>query len=594
MKRRFMTAALAGLIVAVSGCAPVDEAQTTAYFESTAQDMTTQEQTTQEITVPEETTAAQKEASWDVTGDEVWFSAPSGFYGKSLSVAMTTNETEGEIHYTTDGSTPTAASPLYTSEIVIDAGRNEFPPCVCIRAVVIDSSGKAGEESVHVYFVDTGIGDRFDTYVFTVFGDYEDVYGDTGFLNPENSHNRGMESERKVYVAAFTPEGEQVLGQFCGARVYGGASRDASLKSIKLFARKTYDADKGSFTANLFDTPGYDGKSISKYKKLVLRNAGNDFQFAYLRDELSHTLALQAGFADYEAVRPVVGYVNGAYYCFYWLHENYCDDYFKARYGKAAGEFVVLEGNDRKKYDPNMQEDEQQFYDEYNSMYDSFKDADLTDDEEYERLCSVLDVENYLDYFAFNIYICNADWPENNMKVYRYYPAKGEEPGEGVFDGRWRHLLHDMDYTYGMYDQSKVMANNDNLAIILKKGNNKYSPLFAGLMQREDCKLYFANKMAQLMSTTLSHKNILQTLDDVDALRSAEMVHYYKYLANLRNKGDDSIWTRSNHLENYMQQIRSFSLMRPVYIIRYIEKDLGVTIVENDGVYTVAQNTGEE
>ena len=96
------------------------------------------------------------------------------------------------------------------------------------------------------------------------------------------------------------------------------------------------------------------------------------------------------------------------------------------------------------------------------------------------------------------------------------------------------------------------------------------------------------------MSTTLSHKNILQTLDDVDALRSAEMVHYYKYLADLRNKGDDSIWTRSNHLENYMQQIRNFSLMRPVYMIRYIEKDLGVTIVENDGVYTVAENTGEE
>jgi hypothetical protein len=61
-----------------------------------------------------------------------------------------------------------------------------------------------------------------------------------------------------------------------------------------------------------------------------------------------------------------------------------------------------------------------------------------------------MDVENYLEYFAMNIYIGNEDWPHNNYRLYRYYPADGE--------GSVKHLLTEngdsiacMDFSFGIY-----------------------------------------------------------------------------------------------------------------------------------------------
>ena len=70
----------------------------------------------------------------------------------------------------------------------------------------------------------------------------------------------------------------------------------------------------------------------------------------------------------------------------------------------ADGEFVVIEGNDQWKFDKFMTEDEEPYYNEFNEMYQDITAGDLTDDEVYAELKEKLDVENYLDYFAFNIY----------------------------------------------------------------------------------------------------------------------------------------------------------------------------------------------
>ena len=49
----------------------------------------------------------------------------------------------------------------------------------------------------------------------------------------------------------------------------------------------------------------------------------------------------------------------------------------------------------------------------------------MTDDAVYKKLCEVIDVENYISYYALQIFIGNEDWPHNNYKVYRYYAAEG-------------------------------------------------------------------------------------------------------------------------------------------------------------------------
>jgi hypothetical protein len=540
-----------------------------------------------------ETSTAPAQQSFEETDKAVWFSQAAGFYTASLEVELKTADGAGEIHYTTDGTIPDETSPVYTEPISIIADSGTFPRTVCVQAVEVYDDGTVSDPVGHHYFVNSNISDRFTTLVFAVSGDPEQLTEEPdGIFYGDNYEDRGRESEREVYLEAYSPEGEQLLAQYAGVRIYGGASRESAVKSMKLFARKAYDTDNGKFKLNVFGTEDADGKVISKYDKLVLRNAGNDFQFAYMRDELGQTLAKAAGFSDYEAVVPAVGYLNGKYYGFYWLHESYCDDYFKKKYGDADGEFVITSGSEQQKWDSS--DDEGVYKDEYQTMYDQIKGLDLTQDENYAQVTACIDVENYLDYYAFNLYLSNKDWPQNNYKCYRYEPAEGEEYGTGVFDGRWRYLLHDVDYTFGLYDQRETKANYDTLKQVMKESSDRYAPLFTALMEREDCRQYFVEKMLEYMNGALSTASILETFDELSELRDTELSYYYEYLESLRNNGDDSVWTRSSHLQEYTQQIKNFAASRPDYMAKFLQDDLGVTVTKtDDGQYVLERMQSE-
>ncbi len=532
--------------------------------------------------------------TWEETDEAVWFSLSAGFYTETIDVELKAAD-GGEIHYTTDGTIPDETSPVYEGAIRVYADSSDFPMATCIQAVVVYEDGTVSDPVGHNYFTNTGLDDRFTTLVFAVSGAPDELTeGPDGIFYGDNYSQRGAESEREIYLEVYESDGTRLIAQYAGVRIFGGASRESSIKSMKLFARKSYDSDYGSFNLSVFNSLDATGTIIDRYDKLVLRNAGNDFQFAYIRDELAQTLAGLAGFSDYEAVVPAVGYLNGEYYGFYWLHESYCDDYFKDKYGDADGEFVVIEGTEQYKNDSDDEVESAQGS-SYQEFYESVIDLDLTDDANYALVESTIDVENYLDYYAFNIYISNKDWPQNNYKCYRYVAEEGESYGTGVYDGRWRYLLHDLDYSFGLYDQKETKANYDCLKQILKEGSERYSPLFTALMQRDDCREYFVEKMLEYMNGALSTSSILETFEEMSDERSTELAYYYDYLESLRNAGDDTIWSQSDHLQWYIDQIEDFAASRPEYMVKFLTSDLNVEIEQNDdGTYELVSMGAEE
>lgn len=504
------------------------------------------------------------------------FSLEESFYNADLEIELKTAY-EAEIYYTEDGSEPDKTATLYTEPIYYECEDTEFPTAHTIKAKAYYADGTESAVSVHTYFAANGMDERFSEYVFSISGEPSELTdGPDGIFYGENGQLRGRESEREVYLSAWDKWGKQVLGQYCGVRIYGGASRYCTIKSMKLFARKSYSSGEGSFRTDLFGTPVADesGALIEKYDKLVLRNSGNDFQFAFIRDELCQTLAADAGFAEYERVVPAVCYLNGEYYGLFWLHESYCDDYFKEKYPNEAalGKFVVVEGTDTEKDVSEDDEEEALHAEEFNAMYDKYSAADLTDDAVYAELCSLMDVEDYLDYLAYNIYINNNDWPQNNFRCYRYAPLDGEAAGEGVYDGKWRFLLHDMDYAMGMYEQPEVMASYNNLEHILKEGDDRYSPMLDALLEREDCRTYFREKIYELADGALDGEHISEVCSSLNGTRYFEQMKYYKHLENLRNDGDDSIWTYSGHLNGQLDIIHTFAKQREDYILRYVDE----------------------
>lgn len=480
------------------------------------------------------------------------------------------------VYYTVNGEEPMGSSTEYTGPIELKATKDDFPNCIVLKARAYYPDGSKSEVITHTVWAGKQMDRRFETIVFSISGAPKDLTNEkTGILAGDNAKQRGRESERTVYIEAVNSDGSIIFEQTAGIRPYGGASREASIKSMKLFARKEYDPYHGKFELGVFGNIGADGEVISKYDKLVLRNYGNDLQFAFIRDELNQRLAAQAGYTDVEAVVPAVVYLNGNYYGLFYLHESYCDDFFKDKYGGSKeGHYEILEGTEVRKSEEDDDPANVAAAEEFNFMYEYFAYADMTIDMHFDELCAFMDVENYLQYYAYNIYINNNDWPQNNYKCYRYYSAEGEDYGTGETDGRWRFLFHDMDFSMGLYASNETIASYNNLKHIMRPKDNRYSPLFTNLMQREDCRQYFLDEMDRLMNGTLSEKNINAVLDSMLAERESEMVYFFEHLEKLK-KTDDSIWIWYEEYLERTDNIRKFAKERKAYMEKFLKEQFG-------------------
>jgi len=529
-------------------------------------------QTAEDILMAEEKEIELKE-------HEIAFSKTKHFYDESIEIEVLT-DAPGRIYYTLDGTEPDETKKLYEKPIKLEAGVNVSVTSIKAKAYFDD--GNESAVITHTYFVGKEIADRFDTLIISVSTDpynlYDYEYGifvegklRDEFLkanpgvkpnpnDPANFNMRGREAEREVFIEIFEPNGIRVVGQKAGIRTYGGWSRAREQKSFKIFARKEYDEINNKLRYEFFPnktSANGKGEKIDTFKQLVVRNCGNDNGVGFIRDELFQTLAGLAGYQDYEAVRPVAVFINGEYRGFYWLHEVYCEEYFEDHYGKYDGYFEELEWGERYEGPSILNRSD---LIEFEKIYFTYSNMDLTDDNNFNSLCEVLDVVNYLEYFALNLYIGNEDWPHNNYRLYRYYPADGESLREAPFDGKWRYLLHDMDFSYGIYGKPPT---TDFLGQFLREKGS--SPLFAQLMKREDCRQIFVKKTLDLANGVLSPKILNSVLDMMHESRLNEINHTF---------GTRLVdpWLNTAELEKRINEIKRYGTARRTYVIDSYQK----------------------
>ena len=514
-----------------------------------------------------------------INENEITFSHTGFFYNKDINLEIISSR-PGKIYYTMDGKEPDKEKSLYKDGINLNAG-NEVK-ATSIKAKAYYDDGVESDTIIHTYFIGKNVEDRFDTLIFSITTDpynlYDYEYGifEEGKLrddhkrdnprdriepnDPANFNMRGRESERSVYLEIIGPNGIQIAGQQAGIRTYGGWSRANLQKSIKIYARKEYDETNNKLRYEFFPSKtaaSGDGTILDSFKRLVLRNCGNDNGFGFIRDELFQTLAGQAGYADYEAVRPATMFINGDYRGHFWLHEVYSDEYFEENYGKYEGDFQILEGGETFK-ESDDEDDNSKIISDYDDMY-SYAYKDLTDDKIFDELSMLMDVENYLSYYAIQILIDNQDWPHNNYKTYRYYPVEGEEYREAPFDGKWRYLLHDLDFSFAIYGGG---PQGDNIRLYMGSGGQTTSaaPLFGKLMQREDCKEIFIKKMLDLINGAFSADNINEVLTRMNDERINEQMHMY-------DKNLITDWVKPDQLEGRMEEIKLYGKGRAEYIL---------------------------
>ncbi|MDR3357390.1 MAG: CotH kinase family protein [Desulfovibrio sp.] len=512
-----------------------------------------------------------------------YFSPSGHFYAEAIVVSIRSRLPDVKIYYTLDGSEPTENSVPYTRPLLLEP--KEGANCVVVKAVTV-SDGRTGPVATHSYLLDPDISGRFKSYVFSLSTDSRNLYDhERGILVPgklheesealhpdkkEDEHDanykgRGRDWERPVYVEAFTPDGKRVVAQKAGIRVSGGRSRADPQKGLRLTAREEYERGAGKFKYQFFPefAGGKNPSPISSYNTLILRNSGlKDDQ---IRSPLLTRLAAKAGYPHVSPVHSATVFLNGEYYGHAYLKTRLDDDFFAKFYDARKDNFIILEVKTHRLI-PSYKYP-------YLSHWYIFREFD-----EIIRACALgnsgnstldaierwVDVDNLLFYYAVECYADNADWPDHNSKIWRYY---GENATSSpVLDGRWRYILFDMDDT----------ASNPSKPTIHRI--MRESPLFGALMKRRELAAKFANYLCDMAFVHFAEQNVRKEMEALNG----ESQHEIQFAAR---HGIYSPPGLPETIARGRENMLAFFRKRPEHVLRELRDLFGYT-----GLYHVIVN----
>lgn len=429
------------------------------------------------------------------------FSAQGGVYTDRLALTLSVPDGAPEgtvVRYTTNGSVPTATSTAYASPIRLMVNEGDGG---VVRAACFDSQGNRVSRVITNSYVRAA---STDSTVFTVM-----ISVSQKDLNAMiSAYSETV--ERPAHVEIVTPDGQTVISQDAGLRLFGGSSRSLAQKSFKLIARKDgYFGEnaaytgKGSFAYPLFSDrvvqSGKDaGQVLDKHDSFILRNGGNDSLLHTVVDPTNATLLRDgvvnnfaktwAPAVDCSLSQFAVVYINGEYYGLLDMRENLNEDYVKRVYGVDDADVAVIKSEldttrhcDRHANGGSCRFCNVWFYletDEDQRCQDALAQWQAlckkavqglnTKGEVYDALFAEIeaqvDLESFMQYMALGLYVCNTDWPHNNVKLWKYTG----EPMEGIAitDGKWRFMTRDMDMAMGRYTSPYVLPELDNRATV--------------------------------------------------------------------------------------------------------------------------------
>ncbi len=315
------------------------------------------------------------------------FSLDSGFYAEDQELVLQCATPGAEIHYTLDGSDPTAESILYQGPIALsDASPNpnvysanpeistgymdiakeydiesswpgyvlpEKPveKCNVVKAIAVDAGGECSEITEGDYFIGIsrpeipvmeltvdpeGLFDE-ETGIYIKGRDFAE-YAAKGEFSAlwkwwsANYFERGFEWERQGRATLIRPR-EPLLSLPVGVRVKGQTSRAMAQKSLNIYFRRMYGEQYGR------------GMGVSDAdrdpKRLTLFNGADSFGKSGLKDYLVQCLTADLHFGTTK-MQPLRLYLDGEYWGFYYLTEKIGDDYIVANYSVNPENLVMV------------------------------------------------------------------------------------------------------------------------------------------------------------------------------------------------------------------------------------------------------------
>lgn len=428
------------------------------------------------------------------------FSYPGGFYDTPLVLRLSCSDSLS-IHYTINGNNPKCSDLKYQHPLILNEDLftssniytiqtchdslwypvTSIQKCIVIRASAFNSKGKqVGETTTNSYFIKSLGCDSHNLPIVSICTDsvslFDQKFGIMAInkakeIDSANYLQKGRQWERLCNFEFYEPN-NQGINQQAGLRIHGESSRLVSQKGFRLYARKEYGNSR--FQYEFF---GHD--ELNSYKHLVLKPLKDGLIGEHICTPLAKSLNVDA-----PAVRPVILFLNGEYWGIYYLEERIDAQFIANHYGYKKNDINLIESWSGLVIDGESNS--------FKQMMQWFYQADLSDEKAYQHACSLIDIDNFIDYYCLELYSGNDSWPLSNMKCWQ---ANG---------GKWRWIFIDGD---------GCICGYRNMLTSFKNESYESTLIITKLLDNQDFRDHFYSRIGYLITNEFEYKKTIKYLD---------------------------------------------------------------------------------
>lgn len=471
----------------------------------------------------------------------VLFSSQGGKHLGGITLSLSAEHSGDSIFYTTDGSIPDRSSLLYTGPITI--GNSTV---INARAINYTSLPGAITTNTFVTFY------NHDLPIICLSTDsynlWDETYGIFAFgPNPGDypyfDANFWQNWERPIHIEFYDAQGNKKIDQGAGIKVFGAWSRACDQKSVALYARSIYG--KGSFEYKFFAD-----KPIEKFESIVLRNSGNDNMGLQFHDCFLTGLTRNMD-TDRQAFQPAAIYINGEYWGLLNIREKVNEHFIAENHNVDPENINLLELNQEVIHGSNSDYQEIISYLNINTS--------LSNSEGYQWMKEQIDINNFIQYQITQIYINNQDWPGNNIKYWNTISP----------DSKWRWILYDTDFGYGIWNTSDYQSNTLEFAL-QTNGPDWPNPPWSTLLLRRlvtnlNFRNNFINQYCDRLNVDFHPDQVISYLDSLESVYDTEMMFHFN-----RWSGSSGEW--QDRIENR----KTYGINRPAYARSHLQQEFSL------------------
>ncbi|HPW52802.1 MAG TPA: lamin tail domain-containing protein [Erysipelotrichaceae bacterium] len=321
----------------------------------------------------------------------------AGVYNDVSNLTVAVNGS-GNIYYTTDGSEPDTYCSQYKEPINLSK--------TTVLKFKSFGSGQMPSKTVTSSYV---INENHSLPVMIISMDAADF----AYLN---AHSFAIDLQLQCYVEFY--EKDSGFSIPCSISCFGGNSRNQPKKSYAL----RFDSPFGSTELN-YDL--FENRESVVFDSLVLRTGSNDWTRTMIRDILSTTIMDE--YLDVQAYKPCVLYINGYYWGIYNIREKINAKFIAGHYNVNPETVSIV----------NVDFSQKAGTDNIHYLFSWVKNNDLAVKENYDFICSKIDIVNFADFWIAQMYCVNPD--VHNVRYFR---------SPEIDDGKWKYIYYDMDHGF--------------------------------------------------------------------------------------------------------------------------------------------------